>query len=230
MTIKKFKSRRGRRGKKKLSIGRAFASRVKAVLRKDQDTHHGVFNEIHTGMVQNNIYTSCLVTEIGQGTSNTTRVGDSIFIRGFNVKLQLQNASTGTNNSTMFRWMAIETGIEVAAGLSGAWTTAGMTALQLFLNGIVTNGTTQGLVNYKDITVLADHCFEVTPKIASQLVVSKHSIYVPYNKKYLYQQQNSGYNKFKQIYFVAMAINPGSGVVTVGDLYQSTDIVFKNSD
>ena len=136
-----------------------LVSLINKVVKKRSPVHHAVFDRIGQVMTQETIYTSSLLTELVQGVTEAQFIGQEVDIAGFNIKLQMINTSAITNNVN-FRFMLVESPIEILSGSAGAWG-AGLTAQQMFLNYGTLNPV-DGLVNLKKINVIYDKVFTVT--------------------------------------------------------------------
>lgn len=227
----------GTKLKKKLTFGppasKSFTSRVKEIIRNTAEApHHSVWDITATSILHGNIYTSSLLTEIAQGTSNATRLGDEIFLEAFKTRFQIVTAPGLT--TIAWRVMLIKSGIEACATLSGAWTTGGtaITAAEVFFNtnpGGDYNYPGRAIVNPKAATVLYDQVFQFDENLAAQNIVRDFQVTVPIKQKHVYNQATQ-YAKFKNYYWLVMAYQNGGtpGTTNCGNIGMQTDIIFKN--
>lgn len=211
----------------------SLTKKIEHVIRnKTEAAHHSVWDITATTMYHGNVYTSSLLTEIAQGTSNSTRLGDEIYLEAFKTKFMILTAPTST--TVAYRVMLIKSGLEFAQSYSGAWQTAtlGLPASGLFFNtnpGGDYNYPGRGIVNPKICTVLYDQVFEFNNQITSQNIAKNVSVTIPIKSKHIYNQTTS-YAKFKNIYWVVMAYQNGgtAGATNCGNFSMQTDVIFKN--
>ena len=100
----------------------------KTILGMSSAYHSTVSDQTNgTGTVHNNIYSANLTAAIGQGTLNSTRQGDSIFLESLKIKGYMLSAATA--GAYQFRLLIGWSGEEYnPSGLL----TSGLTGVQLF--------------------------------------------------------------------------------------------------
>jgi len=169
-------------------------------------------------------YTLNVTGAVGQGTTNSTRIGDSVELQA--LKLSGAYTSAVAAGAYTFRIMVGFSGEEY--GSTGAFL-AGLTNAELFLPNTNPVFGTTGIVNPKAFTVLYDQTFNVNSQIAGVADVISFSETISLKQKFLYQQAGSIYGKVKNLYIVALGdIAGGSpGISNAGDLVLAMDLIFK---
>lgn len=231
LKFKRYNKSRSYRKKSFRKKKPSLASIIKKVIHKDDDAHHAVIAQNNQVLGANTMYTSSLFTEIAQGTSNATRVGDAIWLEALKVRLNFYGSAT--SNTVLIRFLIVKSGIEIAGGVSGLWQTGGtgLSTGNVFLNTAVTTPAIDGIIDPKKVTVLYDKVVELTPRISGQVVVHNHNMTIPLKTKHVYQVGNSGYAKMKQIYCIAVPYQLGATTgAAIGTIDMSSDIIFKNAD
>lgn len=161
-----------------------------------------------SSLIADTIYTFNLTSTIVQGTTDATRVGDSI-----NLSRLMGNLYWYTAAASAFYRLRLIVGFSGEEYNMGAFSASGLTATELFLPGPTENLTS--VVNPKAFTVLHDVILDANSQLAdvSDGVTHRLNISLP-KGKFNYQSNGSLYGKTRNLYAVVIGgwINPGAGV------------------
>lgn len=201
---------------------------VKQTLLGMAATYHDTQNDSTVNinpMLHSVIYTNNVTAQIGVGTTNSSRQGDQIYMKGLRVQ---GNVFTDVLASAyQYRVMVVMSGEEYDFGMSFG---AGLTPDQIFLPATGGLFQSNGIVNTKAITVLYDQMIQINSQVAGALDTAGVSFYVPLNRKFQYKEGGSEFGKSKNLYLVIIgdAAGGGLGVTDSGSCQFSTDLNFKN--
>lgn len=205
---------------------KSFTSKVKEVVRRSIETpKHYVRNEIGTTLTEGYYYTNNICGGITQGDDNSSRDGDIIHLDAIKVRLNTQNDTDSMNS--LFRLLLVRS--NAAIGTTGAWTSGGLGAADLFINSPA-DPVDHGIIDPKRCTVLYDRVFNLQPHVASQVINLPHVFTKRLNQKFVYDT-GTVYAKDKNLYWVVMGhqVNSTPGLSTVGSVSISYDLIFKNT-
>lgn len=208
--------RRGRRS--------AYKSSVHKMILRDLPTKHYENSVAATAMTHNTVYTCSPSTGIVQGTSTTTRLGDSVQLVGLKIRgtIQTDTASKGYAYRMIVGWSGEEynNAITFASGLG---------ASEIFYTNSVANWVPNGIINPKAFTVLSDMAVTLNSQIAGAADLESFNFTVPLNSKFNYQGPASVYGKFKNLYIVLIASVVGGVPATTnaGTAVIAYDLMFK---
>lgn len=205
--------------------GRKPKRTFKNVLYKNLAAKHDN-GEQGIAMVHNSIYTCNLTYRISQGTTNSTRIGDSIVLCGLKVKGFYTGETTA--NGYGFRFIVGYSGEEYSTGV---FTTSGLTTTELFLPNTTTNSTTISQINPKAFTVLYDERLTCNSQISAVKDRVDYNFYVPLNNtSFQYQSSGGSLGKNKNLYMIMIAdvLGGTTGVTAAGGSTMTWDFVYKN--
>lgn len=166
-----------------------------------------------------------LTAQIVQGTTNATRLGDSIYLAALKMKGNFQSPAAASLYN--YRILIGYSGEEYNSG-SGGYSSQ-LTAAELFLPTTGTQWSCNGIINPKAFTVLYDQTFDINSQIASTSDISSFSFTVPLDKSFVYQATGSVYGKSNSLYVVVMACTALGvvGTTASGAVVSSYDLIFK---
>lgn len=194
---------------KKLATVAAVKRMIGAVAEKKQQAL-GVgptaFTLVNSGVP----YSYNVTAQLIQGTADSNRIGDTIFLESFHFNATIISAAAGS----YYRY-------RVLVGWSGeeltpaGFTTAGLSAAQIFINSGF--DATNMVVNPKAFTVLHDEIVEINSQIAAvnDGATVRVNLYKGIRGKFNYQAAGSTYGKIRNLFVVFI---PQSGGVTPLDL------------
>jgi len=200
-------------------------------IRSMESTKHayvGNATNLKLTMLDNVIYTWSPSVGVPIGTGEGSREGTEIYMMALRCSIQLQSPAASQNGCT---YRIITFFADPNYPLGGAMG-AGFGATGLFGDvalAIVTNA----LTDPKLITVLDDRVVNIDPVITGVKNSEDVSFTVPINRKFIYNTTAavSQYGKVHNLYQVVIGHQIGGtgGITDVGDIYVSTDLIFKNS-
>jgi len=178
--------------------------------------------------IKHNEMLTCIPTQaITQGTGNTQRDGDAIFIAAIKLRLNLQ--ATTTSNGYTFRVLVGWTGEEYTTGSIGTTLVASLTAAEVFLPTTTTFWLPNAQINPKAFTVLHDQTYDVNSQVASVSDVISDSYTIPINQNMEYQSSGSVQGKTRNLAIIAIGsvVGGSAGVTGVGNVVGAWDLIFK---
>lgn len=181
-------------------------------------------------MTMNNIYSSNITAKVLQGTTDSSRQGDEIYLTGLKVK---GNFVTPTaSNAYQYRVIVGWSGEEYNPGnfgSSGAGT--GLNAAEIFLPLTGGQYATSSVINPKTLTVLYDQTMDLNSQLTGVSDIIGFDFYVPLSKKFAYQAAGSVYAKFKNLYIIIVSTvaTLGTPLTTAsGNVNVNTVLMYKN--
>lgn len=176
-------------------------------------------------LLHNSIFSYNLSAQLGQGTGNTNRQGDQVYLEAVKFRGYVRSAATagGYTYRVLVGWSGEE---YIPAGL----TTAGLSFAEIFLPQTGTYNGAAAIVNPKAFTVLFDSNVDINSQIAAVTDINSIVFNVPLKQKFAFQATASNYGKTKNLYIVVIGSLPGAtaGVTGAGDAAINCDIIFKN--
>lgn len=204
------------------NVGRSGRSLQMAIKASDPAKHY--CNSAAQTMLHGNIY--CVVPTAGvlQGTTNTTRVGDEIYLEAIKIKGHFSSAvgSNVYNYRLLIGYTSEEYNRPTVLG-------SGITSPELFITNSDANWPTAGIVNSKAFTCLYDHTVDINSQLTGVSDIKSYDATVSLKKKFPYQANGSIYGKSQNLIIVVIA-SVGSGTVgttAAGDCLLSYDLIFK---
>lgn len=160
---------------------------------------------------------------VAQGNTNTTRVGDSIYLQALRVTGFL-TSGTIANAAQKYRILVFWSKVTTTAV---AWASPGF-GTDMFLNGtygIVVNG----IINPKAVTILADMVVDINCFVSGAAEVKSFAFNVPLNTKFDYQTPGGSLGKTKNLYLAVIPYSAVSGAVGAAG-YIATSLALKFKD
>ena len=178
-------------------------------------------------MLQNTLYTFNPLGNIAIGTGTINRIGSSIFIKSFDIRMTLSlNGATSGLETTHFRILCVKIDQEYLTGSDAM--SAGVGSTDLFVNG--SNQMINAHIDPNKATVLYDEVHRVggETQLNSQFLSIKGLIK---DKSIRYATPTSNYSNFGNYYLVIAPYTVGktSGVTIVGDVRFETQVNFTDA-
>lgn len=140
---------------------------------------------------------------IGQGVSDSSRIGDEIFANRLHARFVYYSASVST--TTNVQVMLVKSPVQT--------NTTSLTYNQIFINKIA--DPTVDFIDDEQVTVLKRRSYTVQPTISGISVMKNITFTKNFkNMKFKYNGDNSGYGKFANYYLVVVVQN-GAGTWNV---------------
>jgi len=200
-----------------------FAKKVRNLAPYKHNTINDSTNT--TTMTHNTIYTTSITAKVGQGLTNTDRIGD--FIHPVSLKVKGLIVAPTTAGAYYYRILVGYSGEEYNVSASNA----GLTATEIFLPS--QGGFVQGAanVNPKAFTCLYDEMVDVNSVITATSDLKSVSFTVPLSGKFSYQASASAFGKTRNLYFVIIGHVVGgvNGTTACGVGSFNSDLVFQDS-
>uniref|UniRef100_UPI004048B047 hypothetical protein n=2 Tax=Pseudomonadati TaxID=3379134 RepID=UPI004048B047 len=169
------------------------------------------------------VYTMNLTAQVGQGTANNQREGDSIHLEALKINGLVQSATE--SNAYKFRILIGYSGEEFG---TTTFASGSLSSSEIFLPTTFTT-TTNGIVNPKAFTVLYDKTIDLNSQVEGDRVIQSFSDTLRLNTKFPYQASASVYGKFKNLYAICISYAPDIAVgVPNGSILFSYDLIFKD--
>lgn len=215
----------GRRVKRRRSSRRSgggLAKKIRQIAMRNMETKQYFYN---TGAPRNLVsdvpLTFNLNYYIGQGTTDSTRIGDEIFLNHFKVRLYFQT-QTATSATQMYRVMIIKTRTE--ANLTS------LTYGDIFKNA--SGSFLTDLIDDEKVTVIKSRMIRIVPQVSSTVIAQ--TVYMTKrmkNVRFRYNGDNAGYGKSHNYYLVIMGMIQGgtTGVATAGTVAGNVIIGYKDA-
>lgn len=213
--------------KRKARGSRSFT--LTKAIRGTQPAKHCPFNDITIASgLHNNIYTWGPSQAIAQGTSNDTRIGDAVYLEA--IKLNFWAASNSAiTKAVEVRIIVCYSGEEFTNPVT--FTSAGLSAGQLFVTSATNGWMPNSLINPKAVTVLDDRTIIYNNSISGVADLESLSYTVPLKTKFNYQSAASSLGKTRNLYVVVMgSILDGITNTTLAyGMNMSGDLIYKNA-
>jgi len=201
----------------------SFAARVRSL----EPYKHNTINDstINNTLVHNSIFTTNLTSKITQGTANTDRIGDAVYLVSLKLK-GLVNTPT-TAGAYCYRVIIGWSGEEYNVSAS----TSGLTTAEIFLPTQGGNFPGGSNINPKAFTCLYDEFIDINSIVTAVADLQTMSIKVPLNQKFVYQASGSIYGKLKNLYLVVIAhvVGGTTGTTACGSMVLNADVVFQDA-
>lgn len=173
-----------------------------------------------------NIYTNMPTQAIVQGTSNTNRIGDEVYLCA--IKLSGSAVTADVSGAYKYRILIGWTGEEsTASNIATQYVYNGLSANQLYLPqtyDLVCNG----IINSKAFTKLHDETIDISSQTPDTVDWTSFNITVPLNVSFRYQEAGSVFGKTRNLVVFVMGNMAGAvaGEV-IGSMVVATDLIFK---
>jgi len=210
--------------KRKRTVPRRMSFK-KAVLNVKPAKH--LSGESSVTINHNQILTCIPSQAITQGTGNTQRDGDAIYLAALKLRVNCQAAAA--SNGYTFRVLVGWTGEEYTTANIATTLVASVTAAELFLPTTTTFWMPNAQINPKAFTILHDQTYDINSQVASTSDVISDSYTVPINQNFEYQSTGSVQGKTRNLCIIAIGsvVGGSSGVTGVGNVVASWDLIFK---
>jgi len=187
------------KGRKRVKIQRQLATveSVKRMINGTLEKKQKGLAPVITAMVKNSTYSYNLTAQIVQGTTDGSRIGDSINLTNYSVNLRF-----ATNPAAAFyqlRVIVLFSGEETNPSGTN-FSTAGLFGNDIFVAGSA--GFSTAIVNRKACTVLYDNLIEINSALDTFEDGHTLRFNVPLNQKFNYQSPGSVYGKTRNLYLV----------------------------
>lgn len=201
--------------KKKVSLG-------KQLIRMADSKSHSIEVSL-TGMIHNTIGSISPTQLLTQGTGNTNRIGDSVYLQ--NLVINGYYTCPAVANSICRLRVIVMWSRNILDNQT--FVTGVVPTTDIFLPGTATIAT-NGIVNTKACTILADVILEVNPSISTAKDIKSFAMTVPLNQTFDYVAAGSSKGKRKNLFIVAIPFKVGGGLVDAGDVVFSHTLKFKD--
>lgn len=197
---------------------KSFAQRVKNVAPAKHLS--GTTNVVVTN---GNIFTCGLTNQIGAGTGNAQRIGDSIQLEALKIEGLFQAATDA--DAYKFRLIIGYSGEEYGVT---TLTTGNLTSTELFLPNTDTT-MVNAIVNPKTFTVLYDEVYDLNSQVSGDSTLQSLRATIPLKKNFPYQSAGSVYGKTQNLYMVVTSYAVSAvGGASIGSALIAYDLIFKN--
>lgn len=189
--------------------------------------HFGVSDSVlGATLLHNNIYCQSPTQLITQGTSNTNRQGDAIYMNALRIN-GLFSTPDNASDAFTYRIMVVKHGDNLAAATS---LPSLLSHSDLFLPNTGNIIEPNSLVNPKSVTVLYDQTVEINSVLATSAEWHRVSFTVPLNTMFQYQGTASTFGKNYNLYIVLIGsvFNGVSNTTSCGSFTGSADLIFQN--
>lgn len=207
---------------------RAVKRIVKREVMKSEETKKVVSNYTLSGGTHANLYTTQL-SNLSQGNTGTTRVGDKVFYCGFIVKGFITPSTSITNS--LWRLYIIQHR-DSYTGVANAWngSTAAGTSM-LFRGGIVDP---TAILNTDDVKVLCQRTINLSQKFSGEVQEKFFKMNCRIMKQYQFRTGASTDGEYYNYYLLALpySTTPGfqvTGSTAVGNLTITAEQIFKDA-
>nr|QCW23711.1 MAG: capsid protein [Cressdnaviricota sp.] len=223
MAYKRKRSYGGRASKRRRVTTRrrksGFVKAVKAIAIKSMETKSYYYNIATTSLLHMSLVSYNLNYYISQGTSDQTRIGDEVYMRGVSVRLWFTDTvASGTHRYTV---MVIRAKADIFA-TSLAYT-------DVFKS--ITADSMTDPIDTEKVTVLGKREIAIENKIASGSLARSVRFWVNMkNSRFKYSGDNAGYGKTYNYFLVVVPYaNKGTiGTTAAGDVKGHAQIYFKD--
>jgi len=177
-------------------------------------------------LLHNNIYTMSPTQLITQGTGNTNRQGDAIYMNALRVN-GLFSTPDNASDAFTYRILVVKHGDNLTAPTS---LPALLSHSDLFLPNTGNIIEANSLSNPKSVTILYDQTVEINSVLATSAEWHRVSFNVPLNTMFQYQGTASTFGKSYNLYIclIGCVFNGASGVSSAGTFTGSADLIFQN--
>lgn len=181
------------------------------------------------GMTHNSIYTMNVTARVGQSVTEDGRIGDQIYLEA--LKLRGSYHCPTINNGYTLRVIVCYSGEEYDPTSGLVLFGSGLGTSELFLPSTSGIFGTNAMINPKTVSVIFDQTIDVNSLTSDTKELQSFAWTVPLKQKFSYQRAADKYGKFKNLYVVVVstAIDGVTGTTNTGQLYMSTDLIYKNA-
>lgn len=198
---------------------------VKEAILKMADSKHYQRN-MKFATLHNKVYAFCPTMGVLTGTTNSTRIGDSIYLAAIKVHFGLASASGAGSYS--YRMIVGYSTIQATTPLIDFDFVETTQLGGIFLT--VNNNNQTGIFNPKAFTVLDDRIVDLNSNIAG--VRDGHTVgyTVSLKQNFNYIGPTSAYGKLKQLYVLLCPniMDGVNGVNPCGEQWANVDLIFKD--
>lgn len=177
----------------------ATVSSVKKMINGVMEKKQRIVPPTFAGVIANTIYSYNLTAQILQGTTDGTRVGDTIYLTSYKCNLRWSTAAPAA--FYQLRVLVVWCGEEYNPSTT-VFSTAGLTAAELFVAG--GPGFSISNINTKGVTVLQDTLLEINSNQNYYEDGTTLRMSIPLNQTFKYQQSGSTFGKTKNLYVVVI--------------------------
>jgi hypothetical protein len=169
------------------------------------------------------VYTMNLTAQIGQGTANNQREGDSVYLEALKMEGHFQSATA--SNAYKFRLIIGYSGEEFG---TTTFATGSLSESEIFQPS-TTATLANEIINPKGFTVLYDKIIDQNSQVEGDRVITSVRDTIQLKHKFPYQAAASVYGKFKNLYAVIVSYAPDVAIdVANGSIVLSYDLIFKD--
>lgn len=177
-------------------------------------------------MKHNNIYTMSPTQVITQGTANTNRQGDAIYMNALRVN-GLFSTPNNASDAFTYRILVVKHGDNLTAPTS---LPSLISHSDLFLPNTGNTIEVNSLVNPKAVTVLYDQTVEINSVLETSAEWHRVSFTVPLNTNFQYASTASTFGKNYNLYIclIGCVFGGASDTTAAGTFTGSADLIFQN--
>lgn len=181
------------------------------------------------GMTHNSIYTMNVTARVGQSVTEDGRIGDQIYLEA--LKLRGSYHCPTINNGYTLRVIVCYSGEEYDPTSGLVLFGSGLGTNELFLPSTSGIFGTNAMINPKTVSVIFDQTLDVNSLTSDTKELASFAWTIPLKQKFSYQRAADKYGKFKNLYVVVVstAIDGTTGTTNTGQVYMSTDLIYKNA-
>lgn len=204
---------------------RSLTSAVKQIV-KDQVLLPKMFRsglQTRSSVVHNGLYTYSILRNLGVGTDEENRIGDTINVKNARLCMQLFSPSGGTTLKIYYRVILCKS--KKSAGNN--WVSSDLSTTDLFWPS--NSNLLIAPMCYNNVSVIYDELHSLQRDVnsrTSKIITINHSI-----GKYTYSEEFNDQGKYYNYYLVVIPFieNGTTGTTVVGDIDLSTCISFVDS-
>lgn len=200
---------------------------LKALIKQTEAAKHFTLQD-NAALLHNSIYTCVPTQAITQGTTNTTRLGDSVYLCA--LKVQGHFLAPATAGAYSYRIMVGWTGEELTTANIATTLVSGLGGTELFQPNTFGTWTPIGMINPKAFTVLHDQTIDINSNITAINDLNSFAFTVPLNQNFNYQASGSVQGKTRNLCVIVIGgVALGtSGVTAAGNCIWTADLIFKD--
>lgn len=200
----------------------------KAILNGETCQHMSRDDTVVTAaLLHNNFYSISPTQLVGQGTSNASRIGDTIHLLA--LKLKGIIATAPVSNAFQYR---------IIVGMSRIQTSNNTFASGVFTQADIFIGSTgsssgyslNGIVNPKLFTALYDEVIDVNSLVSTTVDFANVEFTIPIDQKFEFARENGTFGSKRNMFLIVIpAVNGGtSNTTSCGNFSAGIDLLFKN--
>lgn len=177
------------------------------------------------GLLHNTIWSVSPLQNIVQGTTNQTRIGDSIYLQNMTIS-GLVNATALANAALRARIIVGWSSKQIA---NTTFATPVLGTTDLFQPNTYNFNVSAGVINPRAFTVLSDMVIDINAVVTSARDLKSFYYTVPLNQNFDYIASQSSFGKRKNLFFVVIPFFvTGTGTTTVCDVVASYTVKYKD--